>query len=414
MDPQGIADRAADDEGRLRGMLRAGIREADADRPEEAERLFRGVLASTRGARTKIERLACSHLVAFFARQARDLELLAFARRHVELAVAAQDPEDVCWSLTGLTYAYAVLEDWERFDAAAERADRALEMRDARWTPRLRRALLRVRAGRAIAADDVDGARRALDAALDAAPGISESAFERRETLLLQAEIALRDSRPAPACDALDGIAALGAVGGAGALDAARLAAECAFAVKGPAAAAAVVACTLDLLESPGVGRNGTAPRLRCAQQLGVLAATRCGAPALARRAYDVAASVVLLRGAEIERAVRTWPEISVARQDDFDALAAYRARFAGERGEIRAAVARLLRRRVAAGDAPRWTREAGRDVTDVCAWCLRVRLADGAMLPVGHYLSKNAGLRLNHAICPDCERRVVGEDGGE
>jgi len=368
MDVNAPVRAASDDDVRLRGTLRAAILEADADRPDDAERLFRSVLEATRGAGSKIERLACSSMVSFFTRQGRDLELLVFARRHVELSVAAQDSEDVCYALAGLTYAYANLEDWERFDAASERFEHTLALHDAPWTARLHRALYRARADRALAKDDVEGARQAVGMAHAVDPGESESAFERRAALLIEAEIALRKGRPELACEALDGVAALGAPGGAAALDAARLAAVCAFELKGPSTAAAVVACTLDLLESPGIGRNGTAARLRCAQQLGDLASTRCEAPALAQRAYDVAAAVVLLRGAEMERAVQLLPELSVARQDDFDALAAHRARFAKRQGEIRDAVARLLRRRMAAGDVPHWTREPGRDVTDVCA----------------------------------------------
>jgi hypothetical protein len=351
-------------------------------------------------------------MVTFFTRHGRDLELLVFARRHVELSVAARDPEDVSHALAGLTYAYANLEDWDRFEASAARFEHALELQDAPWVPRLKRALFRARADRALAAGDVEGAREAVGLAHCVDPGESESAFERRAALLIETEIALRKAQPELACEALDRVAELGATGGAGALDAARLAAVCAFELKGSVAAAAVISCTLDLLESPGVGRNGTAARLRCAQQLGDLASTRCEAPDLAKRAYDVAASVVLLRGAEMERAVQMLPELSVARHDDFDALSAHRARFAKQQGEIRDAVARLLQRRIAAGDVPHWSREPGRDVTDVCAWCLRVRLADGTMLPVGHYLNKDAGLRLNHAICPECEKRVVAEDG--
>jgi len=412
MEPRAPADVDAHDEAGLREMLRAGIRATDADHPDEAERLFRRVLDATRGVGGKIERLACSHMVTFFTRQGRDLELLVFARRHVELSVASQDTEDVCYALAGLTYAYANLEDWGRFDAAAVRLEHALDMQDSPWTPRLRRALFRARANRALAADDVEGARQAVGLAHFVDPGESESVFERRAALLIETEIALRKGSPELACEALDRVAELGAAGGADALDAARLAAVCASELKGSVAAAAVISCTLDLLESPGVGRNGTAARLRCAQQLGDLASTRCEAPDLAKRAYDVAASVVLLRGAEMERAVQMLPELSVARHDDFDALAAHRARFAKQQGEIRDAVARLLQRRLAAGDVPHWSREPGRDVTDICAWCLRVRLVDGTMLPVGHYLNKDAGLRLNHAICPECEKRVVAEDG--
>src|SRR6185369_7113383 len=109
---------------------------------------------------------------------------------------------------------------------------------------------------RALAKDDVEGARQAVGMAHAVDPGESESAFERRAALLIEAEIALRKGRPELACEALDGVAALGAPGGAAALDAARLAAVCAFELKGPSTAAAVVACTLDLLESPGIGRN--------------------------------------------------------------------------------------------------------------------------------------------------------------
>jgi hypothetical protein len=391
----------------VRETLRAAVRHADAGRPEEAERLFEAALAATRGAGTKLERLACSSLVSFFTRQGRDVELLLMARRHVELAAAASDEEDVCWSLGGLTHAYAQLEDWRRFDPAAARFERALVAHDGPTTPRLRRSLLRLLAERALAAGDVESARRQLGRSHDFDLG-DESPFEMRAALLAEAEIALFKGSPGLACEALDRIAALDAPGGAEALATALLAAVCAVELKGPEAAAVVARCTLDLIESPAARRNGTSARIRCAKRLGDLVAARCGDRALAERAYDVAASVVLLRGEEMERAVRRLPEISAATADDFEALAEYRARFAEQERELRRAVARLIRGRLASGDAPNWSREPGRAVTDVCAWCLRVRLADGTMLPVGHFLNKDAGLALNHAICSDCEERVA------
>jgi len=392
------------DDERLREMLHEGAREADAGRADDAERIFRWVLSATRGKGSKIERLACSNMVAFFARQGRDVEILALARRHVDLSSASGDAEDVCFALGGLACAYVNLEDWPRFDVAASRFESALHSADGAWTAKLSRALFRARTQRALAAQDVEGARRELGRAHDVAPGEEETPFERRAALLLEAEIALRKGRPSLACEALDGVAALNAPGGAAALETARLAATCALELKGPAAAAAVIACTLDVLESPDAAHNGTAPRLRCAQRLGDLAAARCREPALAKRAYDVAATVVLLRGAEIERAARLIPETCVAQPDDFAALSDYRGRFATQQREIRRAVARLLQSRVAAGDVPGWTREPGRTTTDVCAWCLRVRVADGTLVPVGHFLGKDAGIRLNHVLCGDCE----------
>jgi hypothetical protein len=385
-------------------QLRAGIRDADDGRLDAAEARFRQLLASVRGTGTRPERLAASSLLTLFAHEGRDVEALVLARRHLALSAANGDPEDVCFGCASLVDALDRLEDWRRFDVAAAEFERALDAYAGRHNAALRRHLLRtmihreLARGQGAAASALLARVHALDATDPDPPDIA------RATRLCEAEIGLATGRPDRARVALGRLAASVTVVS---LEAEFLAARCALAIEGPAAAITAIGRVVDSLESPVARTSGVATRLSVARRAAQLA-DRVGAGFdLTKRAFDVAAAMVLLRASEIERAAREMPELADVDPQDARALAAYRVRFASEQKELLAAVADLLRKRAAAGDLPSWAAGSADGAARVCPWCLRVRTPDGSMLPIGHYLPSGPGLRVDHGVCETCAART-------
>lgn len=45
-----------------------------------------------------------------------------------------------------------------------------------------------------------------------------------------------------------------------------------------------------------------------------------------------------------------------------------------------------------------------------VCAWCQRIRPADGAWLPLGQLLRRASTLQVTHTICPGCSVKAFRE----
>ncbi len=48
-----------------------------------------------------------------------------------------------------------------------------------------------------------------------------------------------------------------------------------------------------------------------------------------------------------------------------------------------------------------------------VCAYCKRIR-ADGAWVPIEHYVSDHSAASFSHGLCPDCRRERYGETAAE
>jgi hypothetical protein len=402
--PAPVAAQPPVDEMEFRRRIQLGISEAEAGRDDAAERIFRELLASARDTGSWSERIASSSLLTLFAREARDLETLVLSRRHLALSRATGDAEDLCYAYAPLLTALAGLEDWRRFDVAARDAERALDAYTGRHSKALRRHLLRMRIDRELARGDTATAGEllskvhALYAAAPEAPQVASA------TRVSEALIALAIGRPDRARTALDRIEASGAEAP---LEAEFLRARCALAIEGPPAAIAAIGRVTALLESRGPQQRGVAHHLTVARQTAQLA-DRIGAGfELTKRAYDVAAAIVLLRASEIERVTRELPELGDVDPEDARALAAYRIRFASEQKDLLAAVADLLRRRAAAGDLPSWAAAPPNSAVHVCPWCLRVRTQDGSLLPIGHYLPTGPGLRVDNGMCDACAART-------
>jgi hypothetical protein len=392
-----------EEQTRLVDRLRNGLTEAREGRRLEAERLFRGVLGEVRGTGQRAERLALQHLARLFVHERRELESLCIARRLAALSRAASDDESLAFAHAAGAGALAFLEDWDRFDEEADALGRALGTYQGAQRPALLRHLHRLRARRELARGDVAAARNEMESVAAVGGGPDEPATARFSHLV-EALVELAADRPREARAALDRAEAVENAGAVHRLLAAYIAARCAVEIDGPEAGRAAIERALEIAEAGG---DGAASRLRRTKLLAELAERDCGAPELAKRAYESAAAAALMRAGEIARVVREIPELAGENVEDVNTLTAYRRRFVAEQTKVLEAVAPLLAAEIAAGENPVWTRKSLEHAVGVCAWCLRVRLPDGSLIPLGHFLPQEAGLRVTHGLCGPCSVRL-------
>lgn len=160
----------------------------------------------------------------------------------------------------------------------------------------------------------------------------------------------------------------------------------------------------LEALASGTPSETSAADRSRLALDLAeTLVATRHEAEA--RRAYDAAAAASLARLAELDRFTRTFPSLVRLAPDDRAALEAFRVRSADRHRALAAPLARLLEAAVRAGHPVASLLHNEHGLTTVCAWCQRVRLADGRWLTVQQFLplAPTGDWPLTHGICEEC-----------
>jgi hypothetical protein len=167
----------------------------------------------------------------------------------------------------------------------------------------------------------------------------------------------------------------------------------------GPALDAALAA-----LASGSPSETSAADRTRLALDLAesLVAADR---DAEARRAYDAAAAASLARLVELDRFARTFPTLLRLVPAHRDALEAYRLRSADRHRALAAPLVRLLEAAVRGGHPVASLLHNEHGFTTICAWCQRVRLADGRWLTVQQFLplAPTGEWPLTHGICEDC-----------
>lgn len=136
-----------------------------------------------------------------------------------------------------------------------------------------------------------------------------------------------------------------------------------------------------------------------------------CGAdPALVREAQDRHASALIERMVEIEEAVRMLPTLGVAELDADQDLAVIRDHLVYTHEAALEHVARWFEEapeRLPAGLHDRMLPDGW---AHVCAWCQRIRPADGTWLPLGQLLRRASTLQVTHTICPGCSAKAFRE----
>ncbi|MBL9087672.1 MAG: hypothetical protein JNM10_11080 [Planctomycetia bacterium] len=132
--------------------------------------------------------------------------------------------------------------------------------------------------------------------------------------------------------------------------------------------------------------------------------------PALVREAQDRHASALIQRMVEIEDAVRMLPTLGVADLDADHELAVIRDHLVYTHEAALEHVARWFE--AAPERLPRGLHD--RMLPDgwahVCAWCQRIRPADGTWLPLGQLLRRASTLQVTHTICPGCSVKAFRE----
>lgn len=382
---------------------------AEAQDHERAEALLVALLARHRGEENDVELRCASSLAEVYRRQGRDYETLILARRTLALAQARDRADFMAMAAFRLVETLAELDEWEAHAPALVSFGAAMARVGERAGEPLWLVLWAHRAEVAVRDGDVEAADRAgaeLEARCRRTP-LGGRAEEWVPCLL--ARVDLTAGRVDAARARLDALAADRTARTDDALLTELLWARQA---RRPDVAGAVATEFLARLERPPAGSRAAGRVLRATRELVEHFSFPPADPDALRRTYDVAGAAILERMAQLDRALRMVPELSVAEPEDRRTLERSRARFQVEQVAVLDGVAAVLARRLHVTEAPLPDFDRDGRRLRVCAWCRRVAMANGTWLPVGHYLPSRlpdrAGLHLSHGICPDCIPTIV------
>ncbi len=396
----------------LRHAARLTLAECAAEARDyrTAEQHVRSVYEETRGTDLPTGIRTLTTLGAIFMRQGREVELLLVARRLASTAARLGETEGrIAAAGTEFAAAFA-LDDVERMDDAATRGWALIDGDGPADAGRPRREWALRRTEVALRRGDPARARRLLRIATSPLPDGSPPGTEPGVAEFQGARISLLHGRAADALGAARAALAGPPVPVPRVAVRLRLVEATALAeAEGPAAALGAARGLLADLQDPGATALGHGTLLRIGAALGNLLRDRVRSPDDARAAYDLATTAVFQRLLQIHRTAREMPWLFEDSAGDGNLLAEYRARFLRRHGEIAGAVAALLRLGVGPlGGAVR-AMAAPEGLVVTCAWCHRVRTADGLWLPLEAFLPEGGSLRVTHGICPDCYGRQLG-----
>lgn len=400
---RGAAHPAAPPGFRLRMRLRLAECAADGGRPAEAERRFLALLKDCRGGDPGMEFDVCNDLCWFFLGRFREIEALAFARRCREVATGeGRRPEEArAWFRTAS--ALLALGDVPRAGEALDRLESLLEDSPPEaWRLRALAAGLRVEA--ALQAGDAGGARAGLRSFEERTRDAASTDWDVRWDAWLRGSVLLAEGR---AREAAAEARSAGPPRGEGTsrqdLRLRFLGLKSGIAAGSSAEAAVEAEALLRILESGTSEAMGAGNRFRSLVDLGHLLEDGLGDTASARKAYDLAATVLLERLTELERAAVLLPEVSDTPVEELRILDDYRARVMGERIAILDRVREILRTELEQGVHHLPTLAGLEGYVTVCAWCRRIRGPEGSWIPLGVLLPGVAGLPVTHGICERC-----------
>lgn len=364
----------------------------------EAERLFRAVLGATRGTGGVEARAATVNLARLCANDGREFESLALAHAAASLAERAGDRWDLARARLQLATALHAIEDYARIPAVLDQIADAAAGLDEPHAARLRLSLALQRARLAAYLGEVEAARAALDEAHAASTAVTGHPATDRIVWLVNVVALNVAGRYAEAEAWLDRAPASEGVVRRE-LEFAEQRARCLLGLRpetdGIAAAGALLAGLRDAPE----GTVGCAWRLRAAVAIGSRLAELVGPSSVTRTAWDLAGHALIVRVSEIDACMRTLPEVAAAGPEVFALLNEYRERF-------RERYQHLLREVAAARPWPPVDASLidARNLVVACAWCTRVRAADGHWVPIRQFLPQEGErFTLSHGICAQC-----------
>lgn len=129
----------------------------------------------------------------------------------------------------------------------------------------------------------------------------------------------------------------------------------------------------------------------------------------LAQRVYDLVAAAVMIRLQQLDECMHQLPELGLGDPQSTEELTGFRKQFMQEQRELMRSVANLLESRGEDHLRKTLTRPEMDGYLVVCAWCESVRPRGGRWLPIGHFVPRDAQLRLTHTMCPTCAERWGG-----
>jgi hypothetical protein len=396
---------AVSDVSRHEEALARGRAEQNAGDEISAERRFLEVLAATRGSGADVGFIALANLAGLYMRQGRESESLLLARRLV-VASASRKPHVRAWARQTLCMAFANIDDWPRLAAELPLFEREVDGCSGPAVAVYVRASLALGAHVALRLGTLEEARVAhekLVASLDEAAQSNTRLF----TELMGAEIEQRDGR-LPEAMAAARRARSHAETPIEAMSPVAVEAECLVELEGPGRTRELVREALDAADACAMTAHAPSHLVEAAPKLAELVVGRCDDADLARRAYDMAAAAIVLRAAEIERALVDLPELAALERDDEAALAGFRARFHAGRRRFIAAVSKRRGRPIVG-----FFESGVVGIVTVCAWCLRVRRGDGAWLPLGHFVHVGDRRHVTHGMCAACANELSASDFG-
>lgn len=363
-----------------------------------AERVYRAVLAETRGTGTLVAWIALANLTGLFQRQGRESESLILIRRLIDGA-GAFEPFRAVWARQAQCMALANIEEWERLSAELPRFEAAIPGCPEPHATIFTRSSQALRAVFAIHWGTLDEAR-AAHATLVARLDGSAAPNTLRFTHLIGADIELR-SRQFEAALRAAREARGHASGAVEAIASVVVEAECLVALGLTDEAHVLVREALDDLARAPRPQRAPALLVKAGPRLAALVAEHFADDELTRRTYDLAGAAIVRRAVEIERDFSDLPELADPHPEDRASLVAFRARFREEKGAFLNSVARILGTDCAGGAC---LRPGDDSLTRVCAWCLRLHRDDGTWLPIAHFLAETDDGRVTHGICDGCE----------
>lgn len=304
------------------------------------ERRYLGAIAAARGRWPKVLGAAFCNHARLCLQLRRDLEALVLARRGVEACRAAGDPVGVAFGRMVEGYVLAGLDDWPRLHDVVRAVRREMTAVGDVVRPTLEYGhaalLARLALGEGRGADALDHIARAQALA----ESIGEPSWSPREPDVVGAQawtLIGRDDEALRCIErGLDGGPSWDADGLL--LQALRLRLLVRLDVAG---VAPVAERWLHDLEAESARRLSAGVLLHRARIGALVLAAAC--PALAARAYRVAARCARLRLAEVSQFLLGFPEVSAPTPADLRVLGDHRDRTEREERELRGALARHL-----------------------------------------------------------------------
>lgn len=404
------ADACRDEKVQMRALALHARFLGAAGEAAEARRVLRTLVSWTRGSGTREECSACFNLAWHAQDGDEPLTALAYARRAIELMPSVGDARGLGLAHLARARVFAAIGDGERFAveaAAVEAIVAELAPPDANH---LQFAFALLRASAAIASRRVADARAALAECVEREPEIREQPGRGRAFLHLEGLVALAEGRVDEADRALERAAHGDPDAMCEDIDVAFSRLQVQAIRRGFPSTAAEAERILDAYVARGRSALSPDTRARRFSDVAAWLDVACADVGVRARAWDLATEAVLDAVARTERELEELDDLLHAHADDLIAVREYAARADLTRESVVQAAGRAWKQEFARGgdgllqrlsDAP--------DRVLLCAWCARMRVADGRWLPLAMYVPVEGPGQLTHGICETCERSVRG-----